>query len=66
MSELRTTVSRSWLVLSSLVIFLEVFFIYEAMLADMAGLERIFGVFTGLALLCFGVLLYVVTSIVYT
>jgi hypothetical protein len=47
-------------------IVLEVFFIYEAMLADIDGLERVFGVLTGLALLCFGVLLYVVTSVVYT
>jgi hypothetical protein len=66
MSELRKTISRGWLILSSLMIVLEVFFIYEAMLADASGLERIFGVFTGLGLLCFGVLLYVLTSIVYT
>ncbi|MGA2784477.1 MAG: hypothetical protein ABSF09_07250 [Candidatus Bathyarchaeia archaeon] len=66
MSEVKTTVSKSWLALSCLLIVLEVFFIYEAMLADIDGLERVFGVLTGLALLCFGVLLYVVTSVVYT
>lgn len=59
-------VSRSWLSLACVLIALEAFFIYEAMLADMAGLERIFGVFTGLALLCFGALLYAVSSLAYT
>jgi hypothetical protein len=45
---------------------LEVTFLYEAMLADMVGLERVFGVFVGLALLCFAGLLYAVSVVVYT
>jgi hypothetical protein len=45
---------------------LELIFIYEAMLADIAGLERIFGVFAGLAFLCFAALLYAVSMVVYT
>jgi hypothetical protein len=65
-SELRRTISRGWLILSSLLIVLEVFFIYEAILADTSGLERVFGVFAGLGLLCFSVLLYIVATIVYT
>lgn len=67
MTELKAaTVSRSWLALAYVLIVLEVFLVYEAMLADTGGLERIFGVFTGLAMLCFGALLYAVSSVLYT
>jgi hypothetical protein len=45
---------------------LEVIFLYEAMLADMVGLERVFGVLVGLALLSFAGLLYAVSVVVYT
>lgn len=61
-----TTVSTSWLALVCVLVLLEVIFLYEAMLADMAGLERVFGVFVGLALLCFAGLLYAVSVVVYT
>ena len=61
-----TTVSASWLALACLLVLLEVIFLYEAMLADMVGLERVFGVFVGLALLCFAGLLYAVFVVVYT
>jgi len=47
-------------------VLLEALFIYEAILADIAGLERIFGVFAGLAFLCFGALLYIASTLVYT
>lgn len=61
-----TTVSTSWLALVCVLVLLEVIFLYEAMLADMVGLERVFGVFVGLALLCFAGLLYAVSVVVYT
>lgn len=67
MTELKTTtVSKSWLALAFVLIVLEAFFVYEAILADMVGLERIFGVFVGLAFLCFAALLYAVSVVVYT
>jgi len=67
LTELKTTaVSRGWLALACVLIMLELIFIYEAMLADIAGLERIFGVFAGLAFLCFAALLYAVSMVVYT
>jgi hypothetical protein len=61
-----TRVSRGWVVLSFIIVALELFFVYEAVLADMAGLQRIFGVFAGLAFLCFAALLYAVSMVVYT
>lgn len=59
-------VSKGWVALACVLIILELFSIYEAMLADIAGLERIFGVFAGLAMLCFAALLYAVSVVVYT
>jgi hypothetical protein len=61
-----TGVPRGWVVLACIMIALELFFIYEAALADMAGLQRVFGVFAGLAFLCFAALLYTVSVVVYT
>lgn len=61
-----TTVPTSWLALTCVLALLEVIFLYEAILADMVGLERVFGVFVGLALLCFAGLLYAVSIVVYT
>jgi hypothetical protein len=46
------------LVLAGALVALELMFIYEAMLADSADYERVFGVFTGLAILCFAALLF--------
>jgi len=46
-------------------IVLEFVFIYEAFLADAAGNERIFGVFLGLAILCFAALLYEAKVVFY-
>jgi len=67
LTELKTgAMSKGWLTLTSVMVLLEALFIYEAILADMAGLERIFGVFAGLAFLCFGALLYIASTLVYT
>lgn len=58
-------VSAGWLMLAALLIILELVFIYEAVSADMAGNQRIFGVFLGLAILCFAAFLYEVKVIFY-
>jgi hypothetical protein len=57
--------SRGWLVLAGALIALELFFIYEAMLADLADYQRVFGVFAGLAILCFAALLFSVSETLY-
>lgn len=59
------SLSRVWLALAGALILLEIVFLYEAILADAAGFQRIFGVFAGLATLCFAALLYSVSSIIY-
>jgi hypothetical protein len=67
LTELQTTrVHRGWVVLACIIVALELFFVYEAVLADTAGLQRVFGVFAGLAFLCFAALLYAVSTVVYT
>lgn len=58
-------VSRSWVALAVLLIVLEFAFLYEAMVADIGGYEKIFAAFAGLAILCFGALLYAVSVIFY-
>jgi hypothetical protein len=50
--------SYGWFVLAFVLIVLELIFLYEAMQADMGGYERMFGVFVGLAILCFAALAY--------
>lgn len=66
MKDLKTkTVSWGWLGLTCLLMILELLFVYEAMLADMSDLQRVFGVFIGLAILCFGALLYAVRVVFY-
>ncbi len=60
-----STLSRGWLWLAGLVTFLELVFIYEAVQADLAGYQRIFGVFVGLAILCFAALLYSIKTAFY-
>ena len=59
------TLARSWLVLTGLLILWEVFFICEAMLADLSGLQRVFSIFLGLAILCFAGLLYSMKVVFY-
>jgi hypothetical protein len=59
------TVSWSWLVIAMALITLELLFVYEAMLADASGLQRVFGVFIGLAILCFAALLYSLGAVFY-
>jgi hypothetical protein len=59
------SLSRGWLLLAGFLIILEVLFLYEAIVADLAGLQRIFGVFAGLATLCFAALLFSVSVVFY-
>jgi hypothetical protein len=59
------SLSRGWLFLAAFLIILELLFLYEAIVADLAGLQRIFGVFAGLATLCFAALLFSVSVVFY-
>jgi hypothetical protein len=66
MKDLRArTVSWSWVGLAGVLIVLEWLFVYEALIADMSGLQKVFGVFSGLAILCFSALLYVLRVVFY-
>lgn len=56
---------RSWIILALTLTLLELVFLYEAILADAANLQKVFGVFAGLAILCFAGLLYSVSVIIY-
>lgn len=51
-------VSAWWLVLLVVLLVFEVAFLFGAYTSGMAGLERVFGIFTGLVLITFGVILY--------
>jgi len=57
--------SRGWLWLAAAVTILELIFIYEGVQADLAGYQRIFGIFVGLAILCFGTLVYSIKTAFY-
>ena len=59
------SLSKSWMILAGVLTLLEVFFLYEAMLADVTGYQKIFGVFAGLTILCFAVLLYTAKVVFY-
>jgi hypothetical protein len=61
----RDVSSRGWLVLAVFLIAFESIFVYEAMFADWGGFQKIFGVFAGLAILCFAALLYAVAVVLY-
>ena len=66
MTEPRTRpLARSWVALSCVLIVLELVLVYEAVQADMAGLQKVFGVFVGVAILCFASLLYMVKLVFY-
>lgn len=59
------TVSWGWIGLTGVLMILELLFVYEAILADMSDLQKVFGVFIGLAILCFGALLYAIRVVFY-
>jgi hypothetical protein len=51
-------VSSLWLVLLVVFLVVEVAFLLGAYTSGLADLERIFGIFTGLVLVTFGIILY--------
>jgi hypothetical protein len=58
-------VSSLWLVLLALFLVIEVAFLLGAYASGLAGLERVFGIFTGLVLITFGIILYAGRLIFY-
>lgn len=59
------SISVWWLVLLVVFLVIEIAFLIGAYTSGMAGLERIFGVFTGLILITFGIILYAGRLIFY-
>jgi hypothetical protein len=62
---MQATLSKGWFALAGVLVVLELVFVYEALMADMAGFQRMFGVFAGLAIVCFAALLYSVSELMY-
>jgi len=58
-------VSNLWLVLLVVFLVVEAAFLLGAYTSGLAGLERIFGIFTGLVLVTFGIILYAGRLIFY-
>ena len=58
-------VSMWWLVLLVVFLVFEVAFLFGAYTSGAAGLERVFGIFTGLVLVTFGIILYAGRLIFY-
>ncbi len=58
-------VSASWLILLAVFLIVEVAFLLGAVSSGIAGLEKIFSIFTGLILVTFGVILYAGRLIFY-
>jgi len=54
-----------WLILLVIFLVAEVAFLLGAYTSGLAGLERVFGIFTGLVLVTFGVMLYAGRLIFY-
>ncbi len=59
------SVSSLWLVLLVVFLGVEVAFLLGAYTSGLADLERIFGIFTGLVLVTFGIILYAGRLIFY-
>ena len=60
-----SVVSVSWLFLLIVFLGFEIAFLYGAYSSGVAGLERVFGIFTGLAVITFGIILYAGRVIFY-
>ena len=58
-------ISIWWLVLLIVLVVFEVGFLYGAYMSGEAGLERVFGIFTGLVLITFAVISYAARLIFY-
>ena len=59
------SISVWWLVLLIVFLGFELAFLYGAYTSGTAGLERVFGIFTGLVLVTFGIILYAGRLIFY-
>jgi hypothetical protein len=59
------SVSNLWLILLMVFLVIEVAFLFGAYTSGVAGLERVFGIFTGLVLITFGIILYAGRLIFY-
>ena len=57
--------SNLWLALLAVFLVIELAFLLGAYTSGLAGLERIFGIFTGLVLITFGIILYAGRLIFY-
>ena len=57
--------SRLWVALLVVFTLIELAFLFEAYMAGLARLERVFGIFTGLVLVTFGIILYAGRLIFY-
>ena len=60
-----TSVSNLWIALFVLFTVVEIAFLFGAYMSGLAGLERVFGIFTGLVLIAFGIILYAGRLIFY-
>jgi predicted membrane channel-forming protein YqfA (hemolysin III family) len=58
-------VSNLWVVVLGVLMVIELAFLFEAYMSGLAGLERVFAIFTGLVLLTFGAILYAGRLIFY-
>jgi hypothetical protein len=58
-------VSSLWLVVLVVLLVVEAAFLLGAYTSGLAGLERVFGIFTGLVLVTFGIILYAGRLIFY-
>ena len=59
------SIGRSWVGSAFVLIVLELILVYQAVQADISGPQKVFGVFAGLAILCFASLLYMVKLVFY-
>ena len=59
------SVSKVWVALLIVFMAIEIAFLFEAYTSGLVGLERVFGIFTGLALLTFAIILYAGRLIFY-
>lgn len=57
--------SSLWLVVLVVLLVVEAAFLLGAYTSGLAGLERVFGIFTGLVLVTFGIILYAGRLIFY-
>lgn len=60
-----TSVSNLWTAVFVVLMVIEVAFLFEAYTSGLARLERVFGIFTGLVLVTFGIILYAGRLIFY-